>query len=266
VEGRSGRRPARRPCGADLREPSRAPPVRPRRCRSVRACRSLLAALQQDARGGYAELGRIVRLSASAVTERERKLEEARVITGYATELDAELLGLTIMALVRLRYPSGNYKPFHDLLVPRCSGWLGNRPAMRRPRPVKPRRSGGRTGRDHHRRRRAPPHPQLRLPPPPDPVLRILASPHRQSMMIVRRPPNRRARCPGPAVFPSGPPRTPRPLPSPGRRAAGVGLGWPTDSGRRAVGFRTTCRGTGGISTQRRQACPARSCTHDPRP
>jgi Lrp/AsnC family leucine-responsive transcriptional regulator len=79
--------------------------------------RRLLGALQRDARAGYAELGRLVGLSASAVTERVRRLEESGVITGYTAEVDPERLGLTIMALVRLRYPSGNYKPFHDLLA-----------------------------------------------------------------------------------------------------------------------------------------------------
>jgi len=45
-----------------------------------------------------------------------RRLEESGVITGYGCEVDAEKLGLPITALVRLRYPSGNYTPFRDLL------------------------------------------------------------------------------------------------------------------------------------------------------
>ncbi len=55
-------------------------------------------------------------MSASAVTERVRRLEEAGVITGYGAMVDQRRLGLTITAFVRLRYPNGNYKPFHDLL------------------------------------------------------------------------------------------------------------------------------------------------------
>ncbi|WP_405752792.1 Lrp/AsnC family transcriptional regulator [Streptomyces sp. NBC_00012] len=35
---------------------------------------------------------------------------------GYAAVVDPERLGLPILALVRLRYPNGHYKPFHDLL------------------------------------------------------------------------------------------------------------------------------------------------------
>lgn len=76
----------------------------------------LLEALLADGRASYAELGRTVGLSPSAVTERVRRLEEAGVITGYRCEIDPERLGLAIRALVRLRYPNGNYRPFHQLL------------------------------------------------------------------------------------------------------------------------------------------------------
>jgi Lrp/AsnC family leucine-responsive transcriptional regulator len=77
----------------------------------------LLEALQEDGRASYAELGRTVGLSPSAVTERVRRLEETGVITGYHCAVDPERLGLGIRALVRLRYPHGNYRPFDDLLA-----------------------------------------------------------------------------------------------------------------------------------------------------
>lgn len=76
----------------------------------------LLEALQRDGRAGYAELGRTIGLSASATTERVRRLEESGVITGYTCEVDPEKLGLPITALVRLRYPNANHRPFHALL------------------------------------------------------------------------------------------------------------------------------------------------------
>ena len=77
----------------------------------------LLEALQRDGRASYAELARTVAMSPSAVTERVRRLEEAGVITGYTAVIDHERIGLAVLALVRLRYPHGNYKPFRDLLA-----------------------------------------------------------------------------------------------------------------------------------------------------
>ncbi|MEU9416491.1 Lrp/AsnC family transcriptional regulator [Streptomyces sp. NPDC048272] len=76
----------------------------------------ILAALQENGRAGFAELARAVSMSASAVTERVRRLEETGVITGYTAVVDPEKLGKPVLALVRLRYPHGNYKPFNDLL------------------------------------------------------------------------------------------------------------------------------------------------------
>lgn len=76
----------------------------------------ILDVLQHNGRAGFAELARAVSMSASAVTERVRRLEEAGVIQGYAAVVDPERLGLPIQAFVRLRYPNGNYKPFHDLV------------------------------------------------------------------------------------------------------------------------------------------------------
>jgi Lrp/AsnC family leucine-responsive transcriptional regulator len=76
----------------------------------------LLAELQRDGRSTYAELARAVAMSPSAVAERVRRLEEAGVIAGYRAAVDPERVGLTVMAFVRLRYPTGNYRPFHALL------------------------------------------------------------------------------------------------------------------------------------------------------
>ncbi|MET9347485.1 Lrp/AsnC family transcriptional regulator [Streptomyces termitum] len=77
----------------------------------------ILDALQARGRASYAELARAVSMSPSAVTERVRRLEEVGVITGYTAVVDHERLGLPILAFVRLRYPTGNYKPFHDLIA-----------------------------------------------------------------------------------------------------------------------------------------------------
>ncbi|CAM5310256.1 transcriptional regulator [Streptomyces spiroverticillatus] len=76
----------------------------------------ILEALQREGRATFAELARTVSMSSSAVTERVRRLEEAGVISGYAAVVEPERIGMPILAFVRLRYPHGNYKPFHDLL------------------------------------------------------------------------------------------------------------------------------------------------------
>ena len=67
----------------------------------------LLEALQHDARLGYAELGRKVRLSAPAVAERVKRLEEAGVITGCRAVVEPKRLGYGIDAMVRLRCDGG---------------------------------------------------------------------------------------------------------------------------------------------------------------
>ncbi|WP_433725291.1 Lrp/AsnC family transcriptional regulator [Actinoplanes sp. CA-051413] len=76
----------------------------------------LLEELQRDGRASYADLARVVAMSPSAVAERVRRMEEAGVIAGYRAVVDPERVGLQIMAMVRLRYPTGNYRPFHALL------------------------------------------------------------------------------------------------------------------------------------------------------
>ncbi|MBW8089131.1 Lrp/AsnC family transcriptional regulator [Streptomyces hygroscopicus subsp. hygroscopicus] len=76
----------------------------------------ILDVLQREGRASFADLARSVSMSASAVTERVRRLEEAGIISGYAAVVNPEKVGLTIMAFVRLRYPNSNYKPFHDLV------------------------------------------------------------------------------------------------------------------------------------------------------
>lgn len=63
----------------------------------------LLELLQNDARTGYAELGRQVGLSAPAAAERVKRLEDAGVIRRYRAELDPQRLGYVIEAVIRLR-------------------------------------------------------------------------------------------------------------------------------------------------------------------
>ncbi|MET0990156.1 MAG: Lrp/AsnC family transcriptional regulator [Glaciihabitans sp.] len=77
---------------------------------------AIIGHLQQDGRTSVAQLARAVNLSASATAERVRRLTEGGIITGYSITVDPEALGYSVTAFVRLAYPSGNYKPFHDLV------------------------------------------------------------------------------------------------------------------------------------------------------
>ncbi|RFU37833.1 Lrp/AsnC family transcriptional regulator [Actinomadura logoneensis] len=78
--------------------------------------RAILAELQRDGRVPLTELGRRVSLSASATTERVRRLEERGVISGYHARVDLAKAGLPVLAVVRLKYPGNRHGPLHDLL------------------------------------------------------------------------------------------------------------------------------------------------------
>ena len=67
----------------------------------------LLELLPEDARTGYAELGRQVGLSAPATAERVKRLEDAGVIRGYRAHIDPRKLGYAIEAVIRLRCDGG---------------------------------------------------------------------------------------------------------------------------------------------------------------
>ena len=65
--------------------------------------RRILELLQRDGRMSAAALGREVGLSASAVSERLRRLEQDRVITGYRAEVDPAALGYALGVVIRSR-------------------------------------------------------------------------------------------------------------------------------------------------------------------
>jgi Lrp/AsnC family leucine-responsive transcriptional regulator len=63
----------------------------------------LLSELHDNPRLSMSELARRVGMSAPAVTERVRRLEETGVIVGYRMDVDPTALGLPVTALVRIR-------------------------------------------------------------------------------------------------------------------------------------------------------------------
>jgi Lrp/AsnC family leucine-responsive transcriptional regulator len=77
---------------------------------------SILAEVQRDGRIPLTELGRRVNLSASATTERVKRLESAGVITGYRAHVDLAKVGFSVLAVVRLKYPGSRHQPLHKLL------------------------------------------------------------------------------------------------------------------------------------------------------
>ncbi|WP_030952455.1 Lrp/AsnC family transcriptional regulator [Streptomyces sp. NRRL S-481] len=74
--------------------------------------RQILELLQTDGRIKLSELGRRVRLSPAAVTERVRRLEAAGVITGYGAQVVPARLGYGIQAFIRVN-PHGGYNLKH---------------------------------------------------------------------------------------------------------------------------------------------------------
>jgi Lrp/AsnC family transcriptional regulator, leucine-responsive regulatory protein len=63
--------------------------------------------LQSDARLSFKELGRRINLSAPAVAERVRRLEESGVITGYRAQVDPKRAGYPFVAFVQMRCSLG---------------------------------------------------------------------------------------------------------------------------------------------------------------
>lgn len=78
---------------------------------------AILCELQNDARMPYAEIGRRVGLSAPAVMERVRRLEDAGIITGYHAQIDVTRLGRPLQAIIRLRFSHGRYEQLNQMVI-----------------------------------------------------------------------------------------------------------------------------------------------------
>lgn len=78
--------------------------------------RILLDALLQNGRASFAQLAKLVNLSAPAVAERVAKLEANGVITGYEAKVDLSKVGLPVQCIIELRMAShGNQQAYDDL-------------------------------------------------------------------------------------------------------------------------------------------------------
>ena len=69
----------------------------------------ILKELQTNARISFAELGRRINLTTPAIIERIRKLEDAKIITGYRAEVDTAKVGLPITAFIRMSISGVDY-------------------------------------------------------------------------------------------------------------------------------------------------------------
>jgi Lrp/AsnC family leucine-responsive transcriptional regulator len=67
----------------------------------------------ENGRASFAELGRKVRLSAPAVAERLKRLEERGVIRGYRADIDVSALGSALHVYLRVVVQPKDYARFH---------------------------------------------------------------------------------------------------------------------------------------------------------
>ena len=75
----------------------------------------ILSVLQEDARMPLSRIGKKVGLSAPAVAERMKKLEDAGVIKGYHARIAPEAVGRSVSAFINLTTDPRNYKAVKNL-------------------------------------------------------------------------------------------------------------------------------------------------------
>lgn len=74
--------------------------------------RKILEILWENARLSFAEIGKLVHLSAPAVAERVRKMESAGIIEGYRVQINHAALGRPISAFVLMKVFHGREQLF----------------------------------------------------------------------------------------------------------------------------------------------------------
>ncbi|MBB5605664.1 MULTISPECIES: Lrp/AsnC family transcriptional regulator [unclassified Janthinobacterium] len=82
--------------------------------------RKILSLLQENSRLSYSEIGRRIHLTAPAVTERVKRLEETGVIGKFSLQLNLRALGYSFEAFINITVES------HDAL----DAWAAARPEV----------------------------------------------------------------------------------------------------------------------------------------
>jgi len=77
----------------------------------------LLKLLQENARLSFRQIGEVIGLTAPAVADRVRRLEDAGVIVGYHAEVDLPRVGLPILAFVHLTTTSQQSSRFRKAVA-----------------------------------------------------------------------------------------------------------------------------------------------------
>ncbi len=72
----------------------------------------ILNLLQQNARESFANIGRSIGLTAPAVGERVKKMEDSGILLGYNATVSHSLTGHQLKAIITLRAFMGKLKPF----------------------------------------------------------------------------------------------------------------------------------------------------------
>lgn len=72
----------------------------------------IIKELQTNSRTSFANLGRKVNLSPSAIRERVQKLEDSKIIRNYSIDLDYSKIGYGIEVFIILKLFSGRLKSF----------------------------------------------------------------------------------------------------------------------------------------------------------
>lgn len=77
----------------------------------------LLRLLQENARLPFRQIGEAIGLTAPAVAERVRRLEEAGILTAYRAQIEISTVGLPIMAFVHIASNSQQSMRFRKAVI-----------------------------------------------------------------------------------------------------------------------------------------------------